>query len=797
MEVKKNDFIFFQNEVLKDLKNLENKMIEKISGLSKKLNTESAKNNEQFTLQNNKIVEIINKSSSSIEQTKINNQIEKLKKKFEDYSVVNNTKVNSIQKELTENTFKFDKIFITNLTSPGLIGPSCTYTTVRQFLEYVNRKIKDLEDIKDKQNKDIQMYKEKLETLIGQFKLVTDSAYQKYTLYCNELLEKSEKKNEEKYLAMEERVSNMRVENGQYSFNLIKKSEELKVEWEGLREMKKEIFNRLDMALTDLKNENKLLIREFDLYKKDHKLVKSKLNELSDFIKDVRFRNGLKNLSDLKASKVFKDMSKNMKFKRSSTKTIMEDTLNDTDLKKENLTTNENNKNCESINVTNNNDSNINSNNNKTISNENLKIVRIKSVTSLSGKPKESNEKQNINENINLNNNIDIVYIKKKDPKTGTFKDIDNLKIIRSSSNKQNTIASNNLENKHNDFITIRNGSSLQKLNNKLKNKTNYKTKSINNNYWQDKANNSFTFLDPNSTHEDKNLFLTKTDRNYYKKRIDHKLMNFSSKSKYSMSKEIIYQQISANDTPNKSKKNKNNIIFKKYDKNSDFSDSKDIISPLNINSESYNSLPGNFTKKYNLFNRDKKEKSPLSMLKKINLRINNKINFNEVDKLPFEYLTHINNRSKLNNNQKQSFDGDKFNRINETSNLTNIEDLYYKVSKTNYAINNLYINLNNKFNNISIKMNNLANEIYSFIYGRKLINKKYFKDTNYVKINIPHILSNNPKINLDYKSKSLNSKDYNINSNNHINFEEQKINSKDLLQKLDSFLIKKFKEKY
>ena len=111
---------------------------------------------------------------------------------------------------------------------------------------------------------------------------------------------------------------------------------------------------------------------------------------------------------------------------------------------------------------------------------------------------------------------------------------------------------------------------------------------------------------------------------------------------------------------------------------------------------------------------------------------------------------------------------------------------------------------MNFKINKLSNLFKKLSNEICGFIFSKKLINKKkHFSEFNNLNINFPqNNIFNNQNIELSYKSKSLSNKENNlysfsdININNVlINNEEQAINPKDLLKKIDSFLIKKFKE--
>ena len=223
MEVKKNDFLFFQNELLQDLSNLEKRMNEKFVSISNRILQQSTYNEENITSQNNKIMKIFDLLASDEEKIKINSKLSNFQNKIDEFIYLNNTKLNAIEKKLNEICFKYDKIFISNLTSPGFIGPSCEYPNARIFLEFTEKKLKELSNIKDKQNKDIKMYKDKLESLIAQFKIQAETQNSKINIYCKEIFEKFEKRNDEKYKAIEERVNFMRIENGQYSFNLMKK----------------------------------------------------------------------------------------------------------------------------------------------------------------------------------------------------------------------------------------------------------------------------------------------------------------------------------------------------------------------------------------------------------------------------------------------------------------------------------------------------------------------------------------------------------------------------------------------
>ena len=92
-EITRNDFSYFQNEILKDMKSTENKLTDKISTLS--INFENYKlimdqKNEVFTA---KIDELIKSLDYRIILEKVNNKLNKFNSKLEETTLINNTKI--------------------------------------------------------------------------------------------------------------------------------------------------------------------------------------------------------------------------------------------------------------------------------------------------------------------------------------------------------------------------------------------------------------------------------------------------------------------------------------------------------------------------------------------------------------------------------------------------------------------------------------------------------------------------------------------------------------------------------
>ena len=162
----KKDMMFFENEILGDIKKLDNKINskydEKINDLTNKLEASEQK----VLLLSDKIGELYEIIANQKDnQTKIS-QIINFKQKTEESMFVYDTKIHSIEKDLNNAIYKFDNIF-SNILVPGLIGNACKYPTVRQFLDYCNKSFMDLNAFKDKQIIDLKAYKSKMESLVN------------------------------------------------------------------------------------------------------------------------------------------------------------------------------------------------------------------------------------------------------------------------------------------------------------------------------------------------------------------------------------------------------------------------------------------------------------------------------------------------------------------------------------------------------------------------------------------------------------------------------------------------------
>ena len=291
-EITRNDFSFFQNEILKDIKELEKKVNEKLSTVSKNFENTALIIEQKYENANVRMEEILKKLEEEKIMSKINDRLDKFNSKIEETITVSNTKIASFQKDLSNACFKYDKIFLNNISSPGLIGDGCPYQTMRSFLEYVNSKIKELISSKEKSVLDFKKYEEWINKSLDKFKEEIIDNKNEIKQYLIKEIKQYDKRSIEKMNIVEDKLSFIRIENGRYNYNLNKK-------WEELNE-KLQLFYTMNDNLVNIYNNSR----------KEYIQIKTKFNDLSDYFKEMKYSNKITSTKAL-----FDELSKKIKVK--------------------------------------------------------------------------------------------------------------------------------------------------------------------------------------------------------------------------------------------------------------------------------------------------------------------------------------------------------------------------------------------------------------------------------------------------------------------------------------------------
>ena len=320
----KQDILFFKNDVLKDIRKLEEK-------LSLKFSEQEMENIEKYDVYEKKIENLSNKlthvkclipDSKNISEKIV--LLESFKTKAENDFFSINSKINSIQKESKESYYKYEKLINENLQYPGIIGNNAKFPSFRLFIDFVLNNIKLLNDFKDEVNGfELNEYKKKLNSEIQNLKFNINENYRNSRIIIEENIKETNNKlidynikftkkfeqNNEKMEKIENRI-NEYFDDYQTKINLIE--EDLKnkyikqiTEIENIKNVQKQytnnsIENEININYTKSNKKKKRDKSPFDknnLHKKDS----NKNNEIID--NNRNFKKILyNNLKEIKSS---------------------------------------------------------------------------------------------------------------------------------------------------------------------------------------------------------------------------------------------------------------------------------------------------------------------------------------------------------------------------------------------------------------------------------------------------------------------------------------------------------------
>ena len=799
----RNDFIFFQNEILGDVKKFETKIIDKLTETLSSLDNQ----NEKFE---NKIKELTSKINLLSTQFEQNNNTQKFieilkesQQKMEDLVSKIEIKLNILDRDFSNACFKYDKMFSTNLIVPGLIGTSCPYNSLRPFLEYTNQKLCELLKAKDKQSIDSKKYKEKMESIIAQNKTQFETAQKKINDYCNQGFEQCDITCKDRINLIEKRIEALRLENGQFAYDLKQKTEELQIEWEKLNKIEnvlnqkyKEEWNKYNNIVDKIGNKVDKTINEFYL-------IKSRFTELSEFIKDVRFRRNLAemNSDDInKEKKQFRqlgnriDFSKKQKIKNSE---IIE-------LKKE-ITDN---------NILRTYDNNNNNNSNDIQYNEEEnKIEKIENTNDNN----KINEITNKNENnIQTEKNDNINNKKQNEIKSINNDNINKTQIIDEiNNNKKNKMLHNKFYNENtfnNSDIYLNKSQNNKSMNEILNNSSDFQsciTNNPNNNYTRFKQDKDIKYMNIKRKKNDKtindsntyNIINYNNDNNSY-------IINYSRNFNDNRVNNYNYNE---NNTDNSSRKNmikgnkeqiKNNLILLAENaKINEFVLGADFPGKNNYNGPMFN-----LSQAYIIV---KKRTEEMKKMKKTNMGRSEPKYHQITPSSSMNHSRNLNSQNHLNNiNYYLKKDLKKYNK--EDLFHTSLKNDKFKNSNPNQKI---IFNLTNQSNFNNLYKNNFP----------KIFKEKNESTNNPVEFNTININENNFENQLltqksrNIKKKMSNSSSdksllvkvspFSPNFNEHFSFFRKNIdeknkfqysmegNVKETLNQINPYLIRKFKD--
>ena len=265
----KKDLNIFKEEILRDFKRQQTKILEKEENMEK--NTiEQLEEFKKIIERNNERINSL--SNMIITDKKIREKVEMLiefKNKNQEIIMTNGIQIKNLDRDLYDNIYRIDSILKDTILHPKILGSISRFQNFREVMDFIlgdcsknitfREKIPiDINNLKKIDERNVINLTSKIEKARKTLALQIDTFNKKFDSKINSLND-----------SFNERLANYRIENMTYSDNFKKATESLTKQMNSVIQAKTDIINKFDEKINILNKDNNRMKKYFTDYKNE------------------------------------------------------------------------------------------------------------------------------------------------------------------------------------------------------------------------------------------------------------------------------------------------------------------------------------------------------------------------------------------------------------------------------------------------------------------------------------------------------------------------------------------------
>ena len=286
----KLDIMQFKDEILGEIKLLKKSVTEKYDFTTSFMNDKFKKYDNKLSSYSDRISDIKSNISTNDDVIKEVKSLLDFRNKIKDQMLTMDIKVNNMERETKNNIFRIDNLLSDSILYPGIIGKTSKFKTFRQMLDYLLAQTSQNLTYREKNNLDINQFKKKISTVESNLQYVRDSINKEINNSIEKKLVESDIKIKNMISQYDEKLKEAKEQNAEYIKEIQETVKNFKDKLEEFEIIKNKISEEIKSEGKKLKEENDQTQNIFRGYKKEFNLMKDRFTQLSEFIKDVRFR---------------------------------------------------------------------------------------------------------------------------------------------------------------------------------------------------------------------------------------------------------------------------------------------------------------------------------------------------------------------------------------------------------------------------------------------------------------------------------------------------------------------------
>ena len=289
------ELLFFKNEILKDIHDIETKQNEKLINYIEE-QTKTIKSYEnKFLEQNQKISYLSNKIQDSFNKEKFEKYISEFEKKFEHTFEEMESKIIFLRSYIKDALETQEKNIHEFIFYPGKIGPKSQFRDFHAFIDYVLNNIKQLGAYQEiLKIHETHKLKNNLEKELKTIQLQIKNNFNSLTRFTLEKINESEQKMINVLQDYNTQFVDVRLENNQNANKLQKKMNEISNDFEQIIRIRKDFTlkneeqdKKFENIFQNIENSENKIIEQ----KKELNNIDTKFNLLTTYIDNQNFEN--------------------------------------------------------------------------------------------------------------------------------------------------------------------------------------------------------------------------------------------------------------------------------------------------------------------------------------------------------------------------------------------------------------------------------------------------------------------------------------------------------------------------
>ena len=273
-QVTYQDLILFKEDLLKELRNYKVKISNSVKVELDKYSDLLEKSNRNLNYYEKDKSLFMSKLDFVEEREKLFTEVVNKTSELKNEVMTNQVHISSCQKDIENACYKYDKVISENLLVPRIIGKSCKFGNLKEYIVYNKEEMNNI-TLSNRQNaNDLTVMKKKFDTHTTQINNIIKSLEYRLSNFVTTKFHELNGKFEQLYEELNKRMNSL-------SYEVNSNIEERKNE---IARLKNFVFEENNKAIESVKTIKDDMISEFDLMKQNFKKIKKNIVGLTNLL---------------------------------------------------------------------------------------------------------------------------------------------------------------------------------------------------------------------------------------------------------------------------------------------------------------------------------------------------------------------------------------------------------------------------------------------------------------------------------------------------------------------------------